>query len=144
MSVARTAWLIARKDLRIEWKSRVITNQVVPFAGVTMVIFTIAVTGSVPRRRVWLLGTEIGSAISTIGWDRSHSWLSVTRLDGSIHGRLNRVSRVGSTSWVTTVGDRTVMCRWASGEPTMSTMITIRGDDPSPYGGFRLRPGDPA
>lgn len=42
MSVWRVAWLIARKDLRIEWSSRVITNQVVPFAGVTMVIFGFA------------------------------------------------------------------------------------------------------
>ena len=42
MSVLRIAWLIARKDLRIEWKSRIITNQVVPFAGVTMVIFGFA------------------------------------------------------------------------------------------------------
>ena len=38
----RVAWLIARKDLRIEWSSRVITNQVLPFAGVTMVIFGFA------------------------------------------------------------------------------------------------------
>ena len=30
------------KDLRIEWSSRVITNQVLPFAGVTMVIFGFA------------------------------------------------------------------------------------------------------
>jgi heme exporter protein B len=36
------AWLIARKDLQIEGRSRVITNQVVPFAGVTMVIFGFA------------------------------------------------------------------------------------------------------
>ena len=42
MNVWRVAWLIARKDLRIEWSSRVITNQVVPFAGVTMVIFGFA------------------------------------------------------------------------------------------------------
>ena len=40
------AWRIARhvagKDLRIEWHSRVLTNQVLPFAGVTMVIFAFA------------------------------------------------------------------------------------------------------
>jgi len=42
VSVWRVAWLIARKDLRIEWSSRVITNQVLPFAGVTMVIFGFA------------------------------------------------------------------------------------------------------
>ena len=42
MSAWPIAWLIARKDLRIEWSSRVITNQVLPFAGVTMVIFGFA------------------------------------------------------------------------------------------------------
>ncbi|WP_040495603.1 heme exporter protein CcmB [Ilumatobacter nonamiensis] len=42
MSTWRVGWLIARKDLRIEWRSRVITNQVLPFAFVTMVIFGIA------------------------------------------------------------------------------------------------------
>lgn len=38
----RIAWLIARKDLRIERRSRVLTNQVLPFAGVTMIIFGFA------------------------------------------------------------------------------------------------------
>jgi len=42
MSTWRVAWLIAKKDLRIERRSRVITNQVVPFAGVTMIIFGFA------------------------------------------------------------------------------------------------------
>ena len=42
MSAWRLAWLIAKKDLRIERRSRVITNQVVPFAGVTMIIFGFA------------------------------------------------------------------------------------------------------
>lgn len=42
MSTWRLAWLIAKKDLRIERRSRVITNQVVPFAGVTMIIFGFA------------------------------------------------------------------------------------------------------
>ena len=59
MSVARTAWLIARKDLRIEWKSRVITNQVLPFAGITMVSFAFAldkqnVLDTVAPGLVWL------------------------------------------------------------------------------------------
>ncbi len=44
--MSTTAWgvakLIAAKDLRIERRSRIITNQVVPFAGVTMVIFAFA------------------------------------------------------------------------------------------------------
>ncbi len=42
LGVWRVAGLIAAKDLRIERRSRVITNQVLPFAGVTMVIFAFA------------------------------------------------------------------------------------------------------
>lgn len=42
MRVWKVAWLIARKDLAIERRSRVITNQVVPFAGVTLIIFGFA------------------------------------------------------------------------------------------------------
>ena len=42
MRVLRVAWLIARKDLAIERRSRIITNQVLPFAAVTMVIFGFA------------------------------------------------------------------------------------------------------
>jgi heme exporter protein B len=42
MSRWQTARLIALKDLRIERHSRVITNQVLPFAAVTMVMFAFA------------------------------------------------------------------------------------------------------
>ena len=42
MTALRIAWLIAKKDLRIERRSRVLTNQVLPFAGVTMIIFGFA------------------------------------------------------------------------------------------------------
>ncbi|MFK8026347.1 MAG: heme exporter protein CcmB, partial [Ilumatobacter sp.] len=42
MSGWRVALLIARKDLRIERNSRILTNQVLPFAGVTMLIFGFA------------------------------------------------------------------------------------------------------
>ena len=42
MSVWRIARLVAAKDLRIERRSRIVTNQVLPFAGVTMVIFAFA------------------------------------------------------------------------------------------------------
>ncbi len=42
MSRWEVARLIAAKDLRIERHSRVVTNQVVPFAAVTMVIFAFA------------------------------------------------------------------------------------------------------
>lgn len=37
-----TAMLVARKDLRIEWRSRVGVNQVLPFAVIVMVIFAFA------------------------------------------------------------------------------------------------------
>ena len=42
MSRWRTARLIAAKDLRVERRSRVVTNQIVPFAGATMLMFAFA------------------------------------------------------------------------------------------------------
>ncbi len=41
-STARTAVLVARKDLLVEWRSRVTLNQVLPFAAIVMVIFAFA------------------------------------------------------------------------------------------------------
>ena len=38
----RTAALVARKDLLVEWRSRVAVNQVLPFAAIVMVIFAFA------------------------------------------------------------------------------------------------------
>jgi heme exporter protein B len=52
VSVLRVARLVARKDLRIEWHSRVLTNQVLPFAGVTMVIFAFALDSDAVLERV--------------------------------------------------------------------------------------------
>ena len=46
------ARLIAGKDLRIERRSRVLTNQVLPFAGVTMVMFAFALDASNVLERV--------------------------------------------------------------------------------------------
>jgi heme exporter protein B len=48
----RLARLIAAKDLRIERRSRVVVNQVVPFAGVTMVMFAFALDASDVLERV--------------------------------------------------------------------------------------------
>ena len=45
-SIAR---LVAAKDLRIERRSRVLTNQVIPFAAVTMVIFAFALDAKSAR-----------------------------------------------------------------------------------------------
>ena len=42
MTVLRTAMLIAGKDLRVEWRSRVALNQVLPFAAIVMVMFAFA------------------------------------------------------------------------------------------------------
>ena len=42
MSRLRTARLIAGKDLRVERRSKVVTNQILPFAGATMVMFAFA------------------------------------------------------------------------------------------------------
>jgi len=48
----RVARLIAAKDLRIERHSRVLLNQVLPFAGVTMVMFAFALDASNVLERV--------------------------------------------------------------------------------------------
>ena len=42
MNTWSVAWAIAVKDLRIERRSRVLTNQVLPFSGVVMVLFAFA------------------------------------------------------------------------------------------------------
>jgi heme exporter protein B len=42
-ATVHTAWLVARKDLRVEWRSRVALNQILPFAAITMVLFAFAV-----------------------------------------------------------------------------------------------------
>lgn len=42
MSVLRTTWLVARKDLRIEGRSHVALNQVLPFSVIVMVMFAFA------------------------------------------------------------------------------------------------------
>ncbi|BAN01275.1 heme exporter protein CcmB [Ilumatobacter coccineus] len=52
MNAWQVARLIARKDLRIERRSRIITNQVLPFAGVTMVIFAFALDANTDVLRV--------------------------------------------------------------------------------------------
>lgn len=52
MSRWKIARLVAAKDLRIERRSRVVTNQVLPFAGVTMVMFAFALDASNVLERV--------------------------------------------------------------------------------------------
>ena len=42
MSMWRIARLVAVKDLRVEWRSRVLVNQVLPFATLVMVMFAFA------------------------------------------------------------------------------------------------------
>ncbi|MET0326257.1 MAG: heme exporter protein CcmB [Ilumatobacteraceae bacterium] len=42
MTFLRTALLVAGKDLRIEWRSRIGLNQVLPFAAIVMVLFAFA------------------------------------------------------------------------------------------------------
>ena len=52
MSRLGIARLVAAKDLRIEQRSRVVTNQVLPFAAVTMVLFAFALDASDVLERV--------------------------------------------------------------------------------------------
>ena len=48
----RIARLVAAKDLRIEWRSRVVANQVVPFAALVMVLFAFALDNDTVLNRV--------------------------------------------------------------------------------------------
>jgi heme exporter protein B len=51
-STLRVARVVALKDLRIEMRSRVVTNQVVPFAGLVMVMFAFALDNDTMLERV--------------------------------------------------------------------------------------------
>ena len=51
-STLRVARVVAVKDLRIEMRSRVVTNQVVPFAGLVMVMFAFALDNDMMLERV--------------------------------------------------------------------------------------------
>jgi heme exporter protein B len=57
-----TARLVATKDLRIEWRSHVVTNQVLPFTGLTLILFAFAldadnITARVAPGLLWLATT---------------------------------------------------------------------------------------
>ena len=51
-SRARITCAIARKDLRIEWNSRILVNQVAPFAAIVMVLFAFALDNDGILQRV--------------------------------------------------------------------------------------------
>lgn len=58
-STGAVALAIAAKDLRIEWRSRVVANQVLPFSGLVMVMFALALDDDAMLQRtagglVWL------------------------------------------------------------------------------------------
>jgi heme exporter protein B len=62
MSTWQLARLIAAKDLRVERRSKIVTNQVLPFAGITMVSFAFAldkqnVLDTVAPGLIWLATT---------------------------------------------------------------------------------------
>lgn len=52
MTRSRIARSVARKDLRIEWNSRILTNQVAPFAAIVMVLFAFALDNEGILQRV--------------------------------------------------------------------------------------------
>jgi hypothetical protein len=52
VNVWRIARLVAAKDLRVEWRSRVMTNQVLPFAALVMVMFAFALDSDQVLTRV--------------------------------------------------------------------------------------------
>ncbi len=52
MTAARVARLVAAKDLRIELRSRVLLNQILPFAAIVMVLFAFALDTDTVLERV--------------------------------------------------------------------------------------------
>lgn len=52
MTTRRVVAAVARKDLRVEWNSRIIANQIAPFAGVVMVLFAFALDNDGILQRV--------------------------------------------------------------------------------------------
>ena len=52
LSVWAISRLVAGKDLRVEWRSRVVSNQVVPFAALMMVMFAFALDSDTVLKRV--------------------------------------------------------------------------------------------
>lgn len=52
MSTSRVARAVAAKDLRIELRSRVVTNQVLPFSGLVMIMFAFALDNDDVLQRV--------------------------------------------------------------------------------------------
>lgn len=44
----RDAWLVATKDLRIEWRSRVTLSQIIPFAALVLILFGFALDANRP------------------------------------------------------------------------------------------------
>jgi heme exporter protein B len=48
----RTTWLVAKRDLLVEWRSRIALNQVYPFAGIVMVMFGFAIDDTSLMERI--------------------------------------------------------------------------------------------
>ncbi len=55
-SLLSEAWLVASKDLRIEARSRVLTNQVAPFAVLALVLFGFALDADQRTLRMFAPG----------------------------------------------------------------------------------------
>jgi heme exporter protein B len=47
-----TTWLVAKRDLLVEWRSRIALNQVYPFAGIVMVMFGFAIDDTSLMERI--------------------------------------------------------------------------------------------
>ena len=53
------AWIMARKDLRIEWGSRVVFGQILPFGGLILILFGLALSPDLT-----VLGTDRRSVLA--------------------------------------------------------------------------------
>src|SRR5437899_1628189 len=93
MTMLREAWLIAAKDLRIERRSRVALQQIVPFGAIVVLLFAFALDSDrtlLPRAAPGLFWTAVllatllavGRSFSIEEANRARDGLRLSGLDG--------------------------------------------------------------
>ena len=100
----RDAWLVAGKDLRLELRSRVALNQVVPFALLVLVLFAFALDpdrGLLERATPGLYWVAVLYTTTFTGWPLLLATVGVATAGiaaaGTLYGVLAAGLRVGET-----------------------------------------------
>ena len=89
--MVRDAWLVLRKDLRIEWRSKVTTSQIAPFAVLILILFAFALdnVGTCLNRNRFVI-----KIIVAHGEGAEEANLIFVRIDESFFGHLLIAGRV--------------------------------------------------